>query len=65
VVHRALLLVLIRRASSNAELVVPSLDDVVSAARSVRDAGYAVDETGDNVRLADPWSTELRLRTDG
>jgi len=45
------------------ELTAPSPVDVVNAARSVRDAGYAVDDTGDGVRLADPWGTALQLRT--
>jgi len=44
-------------------LAVPSPDDVVRAARSARDAGYAVDDTGDGVRLADPWGTTVHLRT--
>lgn len=45
------------------ELIVPSHDDVVHAARSVRDAAFTVDETGPGIRLVDPWGTELRLRT--
>ena len=36
----------------------------VSAARSVREAGYAVDDTADGVRLVDPWGTAVRLHTD-
>jgi catechol 2,3-dioxygenase len=44
------------------ELVLPSPEDVMSAARSVRGAGYTVDDTGHGVRVADPWGTTLRLR---
>ena len=45
------------------ELIVPSPDDVRSAARSLRAAGYSVDDTEHGVRLEDPWGTEVRLRT--
>jgi len=44
-------------------LAVPSPDDVVRAARSARDAGYAVDDTEMVSRLADPWGTTVHLRT--
>lgn len=44
------------------DLVVPSADDVMSAARSVRHGGYTVDASRDEVRVADPWGTEVRLR---
>lgn len=44
------------------ELVVPSPDDVVSAVRSLRDAGYTVDDHGRGVRVADPWGTQVRVR---
>lgn len=44
------------------EIVVPSPDDVVSAARSMRDARYTVDDTGNGVRFEDPWRTPLRVR---
>lgn len=44
------------------ELVVPSSDDVVSAASSLRDAGYTIDDTGHAVRVADPWGTPVRVR---
>jgi catechol 2,3-dioxygenase len=45
------------------EIAVASADDVVSAARSARDSGYAVDDSGDGVRLVDPWGTAVRLDT--
>ena len=45
------------------ELALPSSDDVVRAVRSVRDAGYAVDDAEDDVRLTDPWGTAVRLHT--
>lgn len=44
------------------ELVVPSSDDVVSAARSLRDAGCTIDDTEHGVRVADPWGTRVRVR---
>lgn len=44
------------------ELILPSSDDVVRAARNVRDAGYAADDTGDGVRLVDPWGTTVHVR---
>ena len=47
------------------ELVVPSQDDVLSAARSLRGAGYRVDVTERGLRVADPWgasSTSSRPR---
>jgi catechol 2,3-dioxygenase len=43
------------------QLVLPSADDVVRAARSARGAGYTADDTEDGVRLADPWGTTVRL----
>lgn len=45
------------------ELIVPSHDDVMSAARSLRGAGYGFNDTEHGVRLADPWGTEVRLLT--
>jgi catechol 2,3-dioxygenase len=45
------------------QLALPSADDVVSATRSARGAGYTVDDTGDGVLLADPWGTTVHLRT--
>lgn len=44
------------------ELVVPSSDDVVSAARSLRDAGCPIDDTGRGVAVGDPWGTRVRVR---
>ncbi len=43
-------------------LALPSPDDVGNAARSVRDAGYSVDDAGDGVRIADPWGTTVHLQ---
>lgn len=45
------------------ELIVPSHDDVMNAARSLRGAGYGFTDTEHGVRLADPWGTEGRLHT--
>jgi catechol 2,3-dioxygenase len=45
------------------EIAVPSPDDVMRAARSVRDAGYAVGDAEDGVRLTDPWATVVRLHS--
>lgn len=47
------------------ELILPSADDVIRAARSVKDAGYTADDSGDGVRVADAWGTDVRLRTAG
>ena len=44
------------------ELIVPSSDDVLSGARSLRGAGYTFDETEHGVRAADPWGTAVHLR---
>jgi catechol 2,3-dioxygenase len=44
------------------ELIVPSHDDVLSGARSLRDAGYRFDETERGVRVSDPWGTAVHLR---
>lgn len=44
------------------ELTVPSPDDVVRVARSLRDAGYAVEDSGSAIRAADPWGTTVRVR---
>jgi catechol 2,3-dioxygenase len=43
------------------ELIVPSRDDVRSAAASLADAGYRYEDTGGTLRVEDPWGTELRL----
>lgn len=45
------------------ELIVPSLVDVMSGARSLRGAGYRFDETERGVRAADPWGTVVHLGT--
>ena len=47
------------------ELVVPSPDDLVNAARSARGAGCRVDDTEHGVGLADSWGTQVRIRTAG
>jgi hypothetical protein len=44
------------------DLIVPSHDDVLSGARSLRGAGYRFDETERGVRVADPWGTAVYLR---
>jgi hypothetical protein len=45
------------------EIAVPSPDDVIRAARSVHDAGYAVGDAEDGVRLTGPWGTVVRLHS--
>jgi catechol 2,3-dioxygenase len=47
------------------ELIVPSHDDVMAAAESLRGDGYRFHQTERGVRVADPWGTEVRLRTGG
>jgi catechol 2,3-dioxygenase len=44
------------------ELIVPSRDDVLSGARSLRGAGYRCDDTERGVHVADPWGTAVHLR---
>lgn len=44
------------------ELIVPSDDDVLNAARSLRDAGYRFVRDEQGVRLADPWGTHVHVR---
>jgi catechol 2,3-dioxygenase len=44
------------------DLIVPSPDDVSRAARSLRDAGYQFDESRNDLTVADPWGTRLRVR---
>lgn len=44
------------------ELIVPSHDDVLSGARSLRDAGYRFDESERGVRVSDPWGTTVHFR---
>jgi catechol 2,3-dioxygenase len=43
------------------ELVLPDAGAVSAAARSLRAAGYAAEETGGGVTAADPWGTSVRL----
>ncbi len=43
------------------EIVVPTSKDAEQAARSVKDAGYTVQQQGENWLLTDPWGTGLRL----
>jgi catechol 2,3-dioxygenase len=43
------------------EIVVPTKEDAEQAARSVKDAGYAVKKDGSEWLLTDPWGTGLRL----
>ena len=42
-------------------IVVPAAADVAAAARSLRAAGHAVQESEDGVLAADPWGTSVRL----
>ena len=44
------------------ELIVPSDDDVLSGARSLRGGGFRFDESERGIRVADPWGTAVRLR---
>jgi catechol 2,3-dioxygenase len=44
------------------DLIVPSPDDVSRAARSLRDAGYQFAESENDLTVADPWGTRLRVR---
>jgi catechol 2,3-dioxygenase len=46
-------------------LVVPERSDAEAAARSVRDAGGAVDAARDSWTATDPWGTTLRLVPEG
>ena len=46
------------------ELLVPSEEDVVAAARSVRAAGYAAENAADGVTAVDPWGTRVHVRTE-
>jgi catechol 2,3-dioxygenase len=43
------------------ELSVPSGDDAVAAARSLRAAGYMTENAGPDWTTADPWGTRLRI----
>ena len=44
------------------ELMVPAGVDIEAAARSLRDASYGVENTGNGVRVADPWGTRVHVR---
>jgi catechol 2,3-dioxygenase len=46
------------------EIVVPHDNDSSDAARSLRDAGFAADDTGNGVVTADPWGTRVRIVAD-
>jgi len=43
------------------EIIVPTKTDAEGAAKSVKAAGYAVKQEGDEWLLTDPWGTSLRL----
>ena len=43
------------------EISVPSGDDAIAAARSLRAAGYATENAGPDWTTADPWGTRLRI----
>jgi catechol 2,3-dioxygenase len=43
------------------ELIVPSAGDASRAAQSLRAAGYAAEDTGDDIAVLDPWGTRLRI----
>jgi catechol 2,3-dioxygenase len=43
------------------ELVVPAAADAAAAARSLREAGHAVEQRSDAWMAADPWATRLRI----
>jgi catechol 2,3-dioxygenase len=44
------------------ELIVPSDSDVAAVTRSLQDAAYSPEETGDEVTAMDPWGTRVRIR---
>jgi catechol 2,3-dioxygenase len=44
------------------EISVPSGDDAVAAARSLRAAGYSAENAGTSWTTADPWGTRLRIK---
>ena len=46
------------------ELSVPSEEDAVATARSLRGAGYAAENAGSSWTTADPWGTRLRIKPD-
>jgi catechol 2,3-dioxygenase len=45
------------------ELIVPSEDDVIAAARSLESAGYASERSGSGVTAGDPWGTRVHICT--
>ena len=44
------------------EIAVPNGDDAVAAARSLRAAGYAAENSANGWMTADPWGTRLRIK---
>ena len=44
------------------ELMVPTDADVDRAARSLREAGYSTEKTGDGISATDAWGTRVRVR---
>ncbi len=46
------------------ELVVPSLDDVIAVERNIRSASYFPERAGDDLTVADPWGTRVRVRVE-
>jgi catechol 2,3-dioxygenase len=44
------------------ELILPTAADVEAAARNVREAGYRVENSGNEAVAADPWGTRVHLR---
>jgi len=43
------------------QLVLPTTDDRVQAAHSLREAGYTVAQDEESWVVSDPWNTTLRL----
>jgi catechol 2,3-dioxygenase len=43
------------------EILIPSEEDAIAAARSVRASGYAIETAGTSWTTADPWGTRLRI----
>jgi catechol 2,3-dioxygenase len=46
------------------ELIVPSESDVAFVTRSLQDAAYSPEETGNEVTATDPWGTRVRIRSE-
>jgi catechol 2,3-dioxygenase len=44
------------------ELIVPSDRDVAAVRRSLKDAAYSTEQTGNEVTATDPWGTRVRIR---